>query len=301
MVSARLNRAATQHLLTAAAIWTTALVGAHAHADRPSVQVQFEVNVPSFAQLYAQPDAAKALTERLSRQLERRLGFAVWSASSPVAGAKLGRLVMRLDQDPDTRPMPRIFVSWFGASPDNQAKDLNMSTIEVYAPTNPGWDTNDRGAFEAQLLQAAMPTVDTDAFRDVLVEKFFRRLPIASAVELQAADRVVEIPIRWNEFLLASDSKLSVQFTRLAPPTTGSLLVSFVGPRVAPVDAAGEFPARVRGTITEARVDGQPIALTQNWNDTLPQVLADTKTTWTIFEYKPRDEVLNPTGEVLGL
>ena len=302
MVSPRLNRAALRCAL--ASVEILALVaGIEARADKPSVQVRFEIKVPSFATLPEHTTVEQNVRDRLSRELERRLGFATWSGSTPPQGsAPLGRLVLRLEQDPTTQPMPRIYVTWLGAGPTGNPADLKMERIEIYAATNPSWDTNDRRAFEARLLDMTLPTVDTDAFRDVLVEKFFRRLPISSVVEAQARDRVVEVPIRWNEFLLASDSKLAIRFTKLADQREGSLMLSFIEPRLAAAGAAGGFPARVRGSITQGEFDGHPLTLNENWNDTVPDLLAGAKTSCVIFEYKPRDEAMSPLDEeLLGL
>ena len=297
MVSTRLNAATLRRAMTTVALLPALFGSIAAIAEKPSVQVQFEVGVPSFATLPELTTVQQNVRDRLSRELARRLGFAAWSGSAPPQGtAQLGRLILRLEQDPDTLPMPRIYVTWLGAGSNGDPADLKMQRIEIYSPTNPSWDTNDRHAFEARVLDSTLATVDTDAFADVLVEKFFRRLPISSVVEAQAADHVIEIPIRWNEFLLASDSKLEIQFTKLADQRRGSLMVSFIEPRPTAAEAAGEFTARVRGSITEAAFDGHPLTLNENWNDTVPELLAGAKTSCMIFEYKPRED-----DEVLGL
>jgi hypothetical protein len=192
-----------------------------------------------------------------------------------------------------------VFVKLWGtsATPGAELRDLGFRPIDVYSATDPNWDTHNRHAFESRVLEKTLERVRTSAFADEFFLRFIRRLPIGSSVVLDANDRVIEIPVQWNEMLLSPESQLLVRFDKATPPTTreGTMTLGRIVPRLVEqtggVAALPEFPARLRGSITEASFDARPIVLNENWNEELPQILNGANASCYISIYKPRDEL----------
>jgi len=304
MVSIRLTG---RTLCSAAAFVLASLASAQCDADKPQVVVQFEVRVPAFETNL--PDRALAeqhVREALSAEFARRYEFAGWSAQAAASTAQLGRVVLRLEQDPNTQPNPRVYVTWFGgagAADDAHLTDLGMERIEIYAPGNPNWDTNDRRDFETRLLGKAMEKVDTDAFFQAFFQKFLARLPIASTVEPQPTDHVIEVPVPWSEMLLSSDSKLVVRFTKSIAQVDqhGSLTLTHIDAHTIQGNTADGATSRLRASITEGDFDGRPLVLDANWNDRVPELLDGASARCYLAEYKPRDALGRDSDDLLGL
>jgi hypothetical protein len=278
-------------------------------AGKPEVLVQFEIDVPAFQRnLPEQAQAVQNVSNALAAELERQYVFADWLPQAAESAMQLGRLVLRMEENRAAQPNPQVFVRWLGAgaSPGAALVDLGFAPIEIYSPGNLNWDTNNRADFEARLLAKTMEKVRTDAFREELFKRFLARLPIASTVVPQAADRVIEIPVHWSEVLLASESVLTVRFDKEVNQTKrqGTMLLGQIAARtVTPGGTAppAEFAARLRGSITKADFDAKPIPLDpQNWNDQLLQILNGARASCFISFYKPRDELLGDS-ERLGL
>lgn len=288
-----------------------ALASAPALAGKPQVLVQFEIEVPAFQRnLPERPQAVQNVSNALATELARQYVFADWLAQAPAQSQmQLGRLVLRMEENRAAQPNPQVFVRWLGAgsSPGATLVDLGFDPIEIYSPGNLNWDTNNRADFETRLLAKTMEKVRTDAFREEFFKRFLAKLPIASTVVPQATDRVIEIPVRWSEMLLASETVLTVRFNKQVNQVTqeGTMVLGQIVARpAAPGEAASptEFPARLRGSVTKADFDAKPIALdTQNWNAQLLQILDGAKASCFITPpYKPRDE-LTGDSERLGL
>jgi len=303
MVSVRLNAVRTCRAIGLAAALTACPDG---HADKPRVVVQFEVAVPAFtANLPERALAEQHVREALSTEFARRYVFADWATKSGADGApQLGRVVLRLEQDPNTLPNPRVYATWLGSAgitDDGGLTDLGMERIEIYSPGNPNWDTNDRRDFETHLLDKAMEKVGTDAFYQVFFQKFLARLPIASTVEPLPNDRVIEVPLPWSDVVLSSDSKLVVRFAKSIANVTqrGSLTLTHIATRTAQ-GAAGAAGSRLRGSIAEADYDGQPLTLEHSWNDRVPEILNSATARCYIADYKPPDALVGD-ADLLGL
>ena len=273
-------------------------------AGKPQVVVQFEIQVPAFQRnLPEQSQALQHVSSAIAAELARQYEFADWVTQAPAQSeTQLGRLVVRMkEEQPRTQPSPRVSVSWFGSSSstDETLVDLKFDPIEIYSSGNPNWDTNNRADFETRVLAKTMEKVRTDAFRDRFFNVFLANLPIASTIEPQAADRVIEIPVRWSDVLLASESVLTVKFNKQVDEglQKGTLVLGQIVARAAAAGgtaASPEFPARLRGSVTKADFNGASIPLdTQNWNEKLLQVLGGAKAYCFISPpYKPRDELL---------
>jgi hypothetical protein len=278
-------------------------------AAKPEVVVEFEIAVPEFTQnLPERNKAIQTLRSAYAKEFQRQFVFARWLTEAPAQPQmQLGRLVVRLEQDKDTKPNPWVFVRLWGARPNGPLKELGLPELEIYAPGNPNWDTNSRGDFETRVLTQTMEKVRNDAFREKLFKQFLAKLPISSAIEPRATERVIEIPVRWSEVLLSSETELVVEFDKQAPQGSrlGTMKLGRIATRVhGPASATGEppeFPAWLRGSITEASFDAVKIHLDQqNWSDQVPQVLTGAKALCFISKYMPRDELAGDSDR-LGL
>jgi hypothetical protein len=271
-----------------------------AHAAKPEVLVQFEIEVASFNDNLPELDAALlAVRTALAAELGRQFVFADWRVAAPdPAVARLGTLVLRLSADAATRPNPRIFVNWWGtgSSAGSSLRDLGFDPIEIYSPGDLNWDTNDRRAFETRVLGQTMAKMRTTAFREELLERFLKRLPLGSSIVPHATDRVIEIPVQWTELLLSPESQLVVLFDKSVDQTkregmmTLSRIAARVGPQANPAAPPPAFAAALRGSITAASFDAVPIPLdAQQWNADLPELLSGATAACFISVYKPRD------------
>ena len=278
-------------------------------AARPEVVVEFEITVPEFTQNLPERDKAiQTLRNAFANELQRQFVFAHWLTEAPTQPQmQLGRLVVRLEQDKGMKPNPRVFVRLWGARPNGPLTELSLPELEIYSPGNPNWDTNNRGDFETRVLTHTMENVRNDSFREKFIKQFISKLPISSAVEPMVTDRVIEIPVRWNEVLLSSETELVVTFDKQVPQgsRTGTMtlgrIVTHVDGQANAAGASPEFPARLRGSITDASFDAVKIPLDQqNWSDQVAQVLSGAKALCFISKYMPRDELAGDADR-LGL
>ena len=152
-----------------------------------------------------------------------------------------------------------------------------------------------------------MKIINSAGFREEFAKRFLGRLPLSTAIEPKVAERVIEIPVRWSEMLLSSESVLIVRFNKQLPQGNreGEMKIGRIVARVdSPGSDAGqppEFPARLRGSLTEAMFDGGVLSLNQqNWNDQVPQVLTDATAQCYILKYMPKD-TLEADSDLLGL
>lgn len=278
-------------------------------AAKPEVAVEFEITVPQFTDNLPEREMAiRNLRNAFSNELQHQFVFARWLTETPAQPEmQLGRLVVRLEQDRRMQPSPSVFVRLWGARPNGPLKELGLPTMEIYSPGNLNWDTNSRADFETRVITKTMETISNDSFREKFVELFLGKLSLSSTIETKADERVIEIPVRWNEMLLSSDSVLVVRFNKQLPQGNldGDMKLGRIVARVGgQTNAAGqppEFPARLRGSLTEAKFDGGQIQLNQqNWNDQIPQMLTGAKADCFILEYIPKDE-LEADSDRLGL
>ena len=269
------------------------------HAGKPEVLVQFDVAVEKFSKNLPDLDQARlTVSKSLADELQRQFVFASWLvAPSTQPNTQLGRIVLKMEADDRTQPSATVYVKLWGASAAAGAElqELGFQQIDIYTASDINWATHDRRAFEARVVQKTMERVRNSAFAEEFFTKFIRRLPIARAVVLDANERVIEIPVQWNELLLAPESQLLVRFDKSAPVRQGTMTLGRIVPRLAEPVAApapfAEFPARLRGSVTEASFDTHPIVLNDNWSDQLQQILSDANASCYISVYKPRDEL----------
>ena len=267
-------------------------------ASKPEVVVEFEITVTEFTENLPEFDqAVQTVRKALATELQRQVIFANWLTAAPAdPQMQLGRLVARLEQDTSTGPGPRVFVRFWGARPNGPLKELGLPEMEIYSASNLNWDTNNRRDFETRIVSRTMEKIRNDGFRDKLVAQFLGKLPLSSAVEPKSTERVIEIPVRWSEMLLSSETVLLVQIKKSVPDGNreGDFKLVRIVARVDQnaANPPSAFPARLRGSLQEVRFDGQPIDLGQQaWNDEVLRLLANASVNCFILTYKPKDEL----------
>jgi hypothetical protein len=273
-------------------------VSSSADGTKPVVNVRFEIVASKFRQNLPQRAQLEAsLAQQVAQQFARRYRFADWPTDVPAAGAQLGTLVARLNEIPRA-PSPLIQVEWFatfGADPANTVA-LTLPSVEVYSPTNPNWDTNNPADFEARAWSALSPVVGAEGFHGDVLNKFVRELPIASSVTAVADDRVIVVPLFWNDLLLSPESELIVRFSKSlgAVPQRGTLRLDLISPRTRE-PGLGLLEAGIK----EASLGAQPLSLEQRWNQDLPALLGGAQIQCFIDKYRPVEFAGTSHGVVL--
>lgn len=282
---------------TLVALLLAAHAGAlHAAPDpaKPQVRVGFEIEAPKFLHLPGQAAARQDLAARIAGELGRRYRFADWPAgpgSSPGTAADLptdppiGSLVARLVQVP-AHPGPQILVKWFAAFGSSAPVELNLTPIEIYAPSNPDWDTHNPAAFVSRVAQQVMPFVRSDGFQRQVLDELVHRLPIASSVEPLDAERVVVLPRMWKHLQLGQESKLVLVFTRGSGTAEEQGMLKLVLPSQRPSDPG---LGRLQAAVHEASFGTQALPLTQGWHARLPALLGGARVACYIRDYRPAD------------
>lgn len=260
---------------------------------KPHVLVRFEITAPAFVRnLPQRSQSQQSLSEQLAAQMAERYAFADWPVTARDGNAKLGELVLRLEEDGTTEPNPSIVVRWyasFGAN-DVALQRLPLPEVPIYEPSNPNWDTNSRRDFETRVLSRMNEKTRSDAFYGAFFQIFIRNLSIASTVHAQSGDHVIDVPMQWRDMLLAPESVIVVRFkkTRGAVAEQGSLRLSPVTARILPQDPSTQLSVTMlRGSVDQALFAAQPLNLVSNWNDRLPELLTDAEVRCYIFDYKP--------------
>ncbi len=280
-------------------------LGIYALDSKPHIVVGFEIKVPAFERNLPQRAAAQeTIARELAKQLAQRFAFADWTIVPRDDQARLGSLLLRLEEEPNTVPNPRIAVRWYGSVGISSvaAKEISIPAVEVYEPTNPNWDTNSRRNFETRVMDKLAAAMRTDAFYDVLFKNFVRNLPISTSVTAQASDRAIDVPMRWREMQLAPESVLVVRFSKQVGATaeTGSLRLNPVAARIVVLDTATNTTTTLlRGGVDTATLGVQKINLVNNWSDRLPELLRGAEVRTYIVDYKPVEFVGTGDGLVL--
>lgn len=280
---------------------------AHALDAKPHIVVNFNIEAPTFQRNLPERGAAQdAIGRQLAALIAQRFAFADWTVTAGDAESRLGALVLKLEEDDSTVPNPRIVVRWYGAAGPAvvAGKQLPIPAVEIYAPTNPNWDTNSRRNFQTRVLGKLVDIMRADAFYDQLFSVFVSKLPIAEQVKAVANDRAIDVPVAWRELLLAPESVVVVRF-RINSGTaveTGTLKLNPIAPRLVVLDPATNTTSTLlRGAVDEATVGVHRLHLVGNWNDELPNLLNGADVTCYLVKYKPLEFGAVDAGLVLNL
>lgn len=271
-------------LVAALAIGADLAAVARADETRPQVGVRFEILAPTFKRnLPERAQAELALARRLAEQLAQRYRFASWKVPPEAAASALGALILRLEEQPGA-PNPRIVVKWFGSFGPGATSvmELGLPPLEVYPPTDPNWDTNNRADFESRVSGRLFGVTMTDGFDDLLFSMFVRELPIASSVTAVPADKAIMMPLVWQDVLLSEESKVVVRISKSVGAATqrGTLLLGLITER--PKDPG---LGMVQGCIREATFAGRKLDPVDCWHPEIPEFLNGAQVRCFISEY----------------
>ena len=264
-------------------------VGLRAQTDppKPQVLVWFEIDAPKFQRLPDRQLASGELATRIAAEFGRRYPFADWvtTVTEPANERLIGRVSAKLVESPG-HPGPLIAVRWFAGFGGADPVEIALQPVEIYAPSNPDWDTHNRAAFVSRVSQRVLPLVASDGFHQQALTRLVQNLPIASSVEPVSQDRVVTIPRLWRDLQLGQESTLRVEFSRRSGEVVQEGSLELVRPtQRATVPGIGRLQAAIR----DASFASQSLALTQGWNDQLPVLLGGAKVACYIREYRPKE------------
>lgn len=271
---------------------------------KPHIVVNFGIEAPAFKRnLPELADAEQAIATQIAAQIAERYAFADWTVAPRDATSRLGSLILRLEEDATTVPNPRIVVAWYRESVDAaDAVKLAIPETEIYAPTNPNWDTNSRRNLQTRVLDKLSQSMRADNFYDSLFTLFLRTLPIATSASAEADNHAVAMPLGWREMLLAPESVVIVRFVKHGDAQTesGSLRLNPVAPQIVPPDSA-DAPSTtlLLGAVSAATLGIHTLALTANWNDQLPALLQGADVRCYLVDYKPVEFAGTSDGLVL--
>jgi hypothetical protein len=239
------------------------------------VAVAFEIEAPTFRNnLPQRAQAEDELARVIADEFAQRWRFADWLPRAQAGAAPIGSVTARLVELP-AQPGPQIAVRWFGSFGGAGTVPLNgLLPIEVYAPSNPNWHSNNRAEFVSHVKGKLLATIRPDGFIDErLRREVVQRLPIASSIEVVPGDRVIVIPRLWKHLQLGPKSVLVVRFARGSgvQEEQGQLLLALPSQR--PRDPLAGF---VQAGVREATFGPRTLPLTGGWNATLPSLLTGT-------------------------
>ena len=299
-----MQRAAAAALL--ALLLLSAPAGVRAQdPPKPHAVVSFEIQARTFRNNLPQRTAAEdELARLIAGELAQRYGFADWTTqqNAPAPGApagSIGSLVARLVESP-AQPGPQIQVRWFGGfGAGAPPAALAIPPIEIYAPSNPNWHSNNKSDFVSHVSQKLLATIRADGFmRGELRREWLQRLPIASSVIARAEDRVIVIPRMWKHLRLGQQSVLAVTFSRGSGAQEERGQLKLVLPSQRPRDPGLGW---VQAGVREASFGTRPLTLTSGWHSDLPTLLGGATATCFIDDYQPLEfegtagaVVLNP-------
>jgi hypothetical protein len=276
-----------------------AFLPAQATEGRPYVAVQFKILAPKFQHLPQRADVETALAQKIGAQIAPHFRFADWPGPTDDVSSqpKVGTLVVRLEEE-KTDPSPRIVMKWYGQFGGGEPSELPIAPIEMYSPTDPTWATHDRADFETQAGGKLVPFIRTEGFYTQLLLQFVRHLPLATSIRVVPDDRVIVVPLRWQDVLLAPESSVVVRFVKRQGDAAqqGSLTLDLITRRAR--DPGIGF---VQGAVQKALFDGHLLELESRWNSTLPELLNHAEVQCYLFDYVQADSESTSDGLVTDL
>lgn len=260
---------------------------AHAEPDppKPQVLVGFEIVADKFARNLPEQAAARAeLGKSIAAEFALRYPFAEWAVGEAATGnPPIGRLVARLMQTP-AGPLPAIWVKWFGSAGDNPPVELALPLVPIYSPGEIDRETSNRAAFVAYVGQRVLAEVRSDGFQRNFLGGVVRRLPIASAAEMNGGDRVVVIPRLWRDLRLAQETKLKLVVQRPVGTATevGTLMLKLPSqrtrdPKIGWLEAAVQL----------ASIGTNELPLEKGWHTRFQTLLDGAQVSCFIDDYRP--------------
>lgn len=257
-------------------------LAARAQPPRPWVQVLVEIESPSLRDsLHTdRPRAEADLGRRLAELLRERHPFVGWRGAAQagpapgLAAAPMGTLLARVVDVGSAATGSAVELAWAlrGAQGDER---LPVPAVALYLPFESGASRHDAALFVAHAHGRLGEKIRVQGFDEVTRLHVLRRLPIARAVEPLASDRVVLLPLRWQDLRLGAGSTLEVLVTQPTPSgeRVNRALLSEVRERR---QGAAQHRGLVQAAVNALKEDSIDVPLQQQWSPRLPALLRGT-------------------------
>lgn len=269
--------------------------------ERPWILVLVEIESPSLRASLAnrRGDAERELARRLAVLLSQRHPFVGWrdaapTPSAPDAPAAMGTLVARVIDVGSAASGSPVELAWAlrGARGD---ETLTVPAVPLYLPFESSGSRHDALRFVEHAQSRLREKVLVEGFDEQARRHVVSRLPIARGVEAVPSDRVVLLPLRWQDLRLGAGSRLEVQVTqdiaggqRVNRATLGEVRER----RHGPPQLRGLVQAAV-SAMTEGSTD---VPLQQQWNPRLPDLLRGSLIECFLKEYRPAEAAPSLVG-----
>lgn len=257
---------------------------AQSSADtRPPVRVEVSLccaGGESFKALSQRAVIEAALASELAGKLATRFPFAAWSPSAPPAAAAL---IVRLVEVPNTGPLPRVELRWLMRGPTERA--LPIDPVPMYEQGDPMRATIN-GSQLKKRADENLARALTSVFLEQLEREFVRHLPLAKGITLLPGERLVVLPVLFQETRFGKASELRVDFVQAEPPGDGSLQLAFLARR-----RQGTHADLLQGSVRAASFDSHPVALAEGWSPRLEPLLEGATVACFVEKYVPASEL----------
>ena len=275
--------------------------GAQSLPERPWILVLAEIESPSLRASLAnrRGDAERELGRRLSVLLSQRHPFVGWRDAAPASPpddppTAMGTLVARVIDVGSAAGGSPVELAWAlrGARGDEA---LTVPAVPLYLPFESSGSRHDVLRFVEHAQSRLREKILVEGFDDQARRHVVSRLPIARGVEAMPLDRVVLLPLRWQDLRLGAASRLEVQVTqdvaggqRINRATLGEVRERRHG--------APELRGRVQAAVSAITEGSTDVPLLQQWSPRVPELLRGSLVECFLKEYRPAEAAPSAVG-----
>lgn len=265
--------------------------------ERPWIQVLIDIESPSLRASLAnrRGDAERELARRLSGLLSQRHPFVGWRDAAPAnAPTAMGTLVARVIDVGSAASGSPVELGWAlrGARGD---ETLTVPAVPLYLPFESSGSRHDALRFVEHAQSRLREKILVEGFDEQTRRQVVSRLPIARGVEAVPADRVVLLPLRWQDLRLGAASRLEVQVTqdvsggqRINRVTLGEVRERRHG--------APQMRGLVQAAVSAITEGSSDVPLQQQWNPRLLDLLRGSIVECFLKEYRPAEAAASVVG-----
>lgn len=194
-------------------------VSANGQGTLPLVNTAFRIVAPDFRQNLSSQQILAVENDvgtKVAEEAGRRFPFLRWgrATATPVSA----RLSLSLEAEPG--PFASSIFLVFTAESGNTSRPLRR--VLLYSPSD-GASTHNPAQLSIDIRRKLEELFANEDFRESLHSDFLKGVPIASQVVVDSTDRVLVVPLPYNDLRPAGDSVLSVRFTSEARGSDGAM------------------------------------------------------------------------------
>lgn len=241
------------------------LVGRAAAGDKPVIEVRVALDAASLDKMPQRSFVEREVATRIADRFRAQYRLFAWT---PGATTKVATLTARVTQTA-ALPLPTMDLDWVLQVPDRADFVLAVAPQRIYEASDMNRALREPEAFRDHLDKAVREVLKEgffDRFRDEVVQ----RIPIARDVRTIPEDRMIAIPLLWQQAQLSHEAVLRVSFERQEGNAVkrGHLDLDILNERSADPDKG-----MVQGGVLSANWDTGPLQLASRWNAQLPALL----------------------------